>query len=125
MIVTPLIPSNFKDNQTREANADQYSNGMPNKTHARRAAGHEEPQAIPHCTTERGCPEYGSEGPRRGVAVQRASFVPQVNDGKEYACIQLGLITLQGEDVHRLSWNRVVIRCNGRIHTGKAVGKVK
>ena len=125
MIVTPLIPSNFNDNQTREANADQYSDGMPNKTHARRAAGHEEPQAIPDSTTERGCPEYGSEGLGRGVAVQRASFVSQVNDGKGFACIQLGLSTLHGEVVHRLSWNRVVIRCNGRIHTSKAVGKVK
>lgn len=47
------------------------------------------------------------------------------NDGKEYACIQVGLSTLQGQLLNRLPGNRVVIRCNGRIHTGKAVGKVK
>ena len=47
------------------------------------------------------------------------------NDGKEYACIQVGLSTYQGPVVNRLPGNRVVIRCNGRIHTSKAVGKVK
>lgn len=48
------------------------------------------------------------------------------NDGKEYACIQVGKYsTLQGQLLNRLPGNRVVIRCNGTIHTGKAVGKVK